>query len=376
MRHSLKHLRASVKWIGAALIAGSVTLGAAPAFAQNNCARIESQLRAIEGSREFRSLGSASAQAGQLENQVRQAETAFIGAGCQQQMATGRLDSQCQTIARAITSGRSQLQQAQQLAMDGQSLAQQREQLLAQASQCASGGSGVTFQDQRGDQQLQARRSLFDQIFSGDGGQRRAPGFGDYVEEPYADPWSRQATRRTVCVRTCDGYFWPISFSTVESYFGSDANQCAQQCPGADVQLFSYRNPGEDPEQMVSISGEPYRSMPYAFRYRQSYDNSCSCRALSTARGSITTLPAQSAAVIDFETVDVPLPRTDPRGRIVAATVLDAVHVPLPRRRPSRDGADAEPEVVRVRDLRLVNFGERTVRVVGPETPFAPEEAG
>lgn len=39
-----------------------------------------------------------------------------------------------------------------------------------------------------------------------------------------------EETYRTVCVRTCDGYFWPISFSTTEDYFDRDQAQCASSC--------------------------------------------------------------------------------------------------------------------------------------------------
>jgi hypothetical protein len=44
--------------------------------------------------------------------------------------------------------------------------------------------------------------------------------------------------------------------------------------------LYTFRNPGEDMNQAVSASsGQPYTALPAAFRYRQEFNPSCSCKA-------------------------------------------------------------------------------------------------
>src|SRR4030088_1876222 len=86
-------------------------------------------------------------------------------------------------------------------------------------------------------------------------------------------------TYRTVCVRLCDGFYFPISFATVPSRFADDEKTCKNLCPASDATLFSYRNPGEDMNSAVSISGQPYSSSPNAFRYRTEFNPSCSCKA-------------------------------------------------------------------------------------------------
>jgi hypothetical protein len=86
-------------------------------------------------------------------------------------------------------------------------------------------------------------------------------------------------TYRTVCVRTCDGFYFPISFATVPSRFADDEKTCRNLCPAADATLFSYRNPGEDMNSAVSINGQAYSSSPNAFRYRTEFNPSCSCKA-------------------------------------------------------------------------------------------------
>jgi hypothetical protein len=83
---------------------------------------------------------------------------------------------------------------------------------------------------------------------------------------------------RTVCVRLCDGAFFPISFATVQSRFGEDEALCKRQCPAAEVSLYFYNNPGQDIQQAVSSSGQLYSALPNAFKYRTEYNPSCSCR--------------------------------------------------------------------------------------------------
>jgi hypothetical protein len=96
---------------------------------------------------------------------------------------------------------------------------------------------------------------------------------------PPPDTGPQAGTYRTVCVRTCDGFYFPISFATVPSRFSDDEKTCKNLCPAADATLFSYRNPGEDMNSAVSINGQPYSSSPNAFRYRTEFNPSCSCKA-------------------------------------------------------------------------------------------------
>ena len=96
---------------------------------------------------------------------------------------------------------------------------------------------------------------------------------------PGADLGPQSGTFRTVCVRTCDGGYFPISFATVPARFPDDEKTCKSLCPAAEATLFTYRNPGEDINQAVSINGQPYSSSPNAFRYRQEFNPSCSCKA-------------------------------------------------------------------------------------------------
>lgn len=86
-------------------------------------------------------------------------------------------------------------------------------------------------------------------------------------------------TYRTVCVRSCDGGYFPISFATTPARFGDDERICKAQCPATEANLYAYRNPGEDINQAVSVNGQPYTALPNAFHYRSEFNPSCSCRA-------------------------------------------------------------------------------------------------
>ncbi|MEW6768437.1 MAG: DUF2865 domain-containing protein [Pseudomonadota bacterium] len=99
------------------------------------------------------------------------------------------------------------------------------------------------------------------------------------VTNPGGEYGAAGGTYRTVCARTCDGFYFPVSFATVPSRFADDEKTCKQLCPNAEVTLYSYKNPGEDMNSAVSLSGQPYSASPNAFKYRQAFDKSCSCRA-------------------------------------------------------------------------------------------------
>lgn len=86
------------------------------------------------------------------------------------------------------------------------------------------------------------------------------------------------ATYRTVCVRLCDGYYFPVSFSTLPSHFQQDAETCQSKC-AAPAELYYYQNPGAGMDQSVAFgSQQPYTSLKTAFRYRKELVRGCSCK--------------------------------------------------------------------------------------------------
>lgn len=87
-------------------------------------------------------------------------------------------------------------------------------------------------------------------------------------------------TYRTMCVRLCDGYYWPINYAVTKDKFADDASTCARTCGGpGDAKLFSYRNPGGEIDDMEDSDGRAYKKLQTAFLFKTKYEPSCKCRA-------------------------------------------------------------------------------------------------
>jgi hypothetical protein len=360
------------------------TVDVSATYAQSsNCTRLNQQLRTLDRNGDFRNVSTNSNEAQSLAAALQDAESAYVRGGCSDMVRNGQtLTRECQTLARQIIRGREDLEDLSQDVETGNDVAAQREAILQEISRfgCNSRDSEVTFSDTDDDGFSPQRQTLFDRIF------------GTYTEDPdyesgdiYEDDFSgygNYTTIRTVCVRLSDGYFWPVSYSTLPDYINLDAQQCSLQCPGTPTSLYYYENPGQEAEQMVSLTGEPYMALPNAFRYRTEFDKASTCK-VPVDQGSIIIVSEESGesrAVIEFKGATFPLPLRDPR-RSTAVTVAEVtadsgfVSMPLPRKRPIRDGefvpvqAVVQPEAEE--PMRLVQFGDKVVRVVGPDTPYA-----
>jgi len=183
---------------------------------------------------------------------------------------------------------------------------------------------------------------------------------------PGADLGPQSGTFRTVCVRSCDGFYFPISFATVPGRFPDDEKTCKALCPAAEANLFTYRNPGEDISSAVSINGQPYSSIPNAFHYRQEFSPTCSCKAAgqtwSDALKSIDDKAAaeQQGDIIVTEEgakkMSRPLPKPTPAAARKGAGPANAA-APAP---PAPDAAAAPaPSTGTAPD-------NKTIRSVGP----------
>jgi len=98
------------------------------------------------------------------------------------------------------------------------------------------------------------------------------------VAEPKA---SRGGNYRTLCVRSCDGFFFPVSSAAAPSDFARDERTCQMMCPGTQTALYFHTADGQESEDMVSArTREPYTTMPNAFAYRNTsapMSKACSC---------------------------------------------------------------------------------------------------
>ena len=199
------------------------------------------------------------------------------------------------------------------------------------------------------------RSGLFDRLY-GDKPRKQA--------DPAGEKGPRRSTAgnyRTLCVRTCDGYFFPVAYSSSPDSFDRDQKACEASCPGTDVELFRHRVPGEEAEQAVSArTGVPYTDLPNAFLYRKtdySRPQSCGCN------------PPKGFSVIAGGNYARPQPAADETAAseavIAVAAELDA---------PDLFADAEEPEDETVTSSVKPEPAERRVRVVGPT--FLPDPAG
>ncbi len=98
------------------------------------------------------------------------------------------------------------------------------------------------------------------------------PGYG------YNDGWQEDTRHyRTLCVRLCDGFYFPISDSVRRGRLYHDNRACQQRCDG-EARLFYYPSDGGSVETMVDLAGRSYQSLPNAFRYRNALVAGCACK--------------------------------------------------------------------------------------------------
>lgn len=180
---------------------------------------------------------------------------------------------------------------------------------------------------------------------------------------------------RTMCVRTCDGYYFPISSSSKESEFTRDQNACQSMCPGTHVELHYHRLQGQEAEEMVSAAtGLPYRQLPNALRYRQtnaSTPPSCGCNAATTAASRGFEVIGGNYGGKDDEQAAASV------GEQTAALPADADSEasPEPASAEGRKRGPALPLRRGMDDILPPASPDRGVRVVGPVFLPDPEEA-
>jgi hypothetical protein len=87
----------------------------------------------------------------------------------------------------------------------------------------------------------------------------------------------------SVCVRLCDGFFFPNVILS-----GGDA-ACAAQCPDAPTALYTRPAGSDDIGMAISLRGAPYSALPVANRQQTTFDETCTCH-LPGKRSYVTEL--------------------------------------------------------------------------------------
>ncbi|AEH88565.1 MULTISPECIES: DUF2865 domain-containing protein [Mesorhizobium] len=179
--------------------------------------------------------------------------------------------------------------------------------------------------------------NLFEQLFGGD---NRQGGRSDQLDDTRNQPGDADEERgvsrvlnrpdipdfpgtggefHTTCVRTCDGYFFPMSNAASTSDFERDQKNCESSCPGTEMQVFYSRGMDDDSASMTSsVTGRPYSELPTAYLYKQSNvarPPACGCNAAQNFQiiGGNPPAPQQSQPETEAAPfIPVPPSKPDP----------------------------------------------------------------
>jgi hypothetical protein len=169
---------------------------------------------------------------------------------------------------------------------------------------------------------------------------------------------------RTLCVRSCDGYFFPISYATSRARLKIDEAVCKGMYPDGEATLFVTRS-GDESESAVSLKGQAYASQPFAYGFRKSFTPACKAKL---TEGLAALGQRFAAAQAEF------LKSSKGKKRRAPATVV-AVDRPAPVPMP-RPASWEDPETLANREGGFViappapamaesDITGRPVRVVG-----------
>ena len=170
------------------------------------------------------------------------------------------------------------------------------------------------------------------------------------------------AGSKEVCVRTCDGYFFPIGYSGSGGRSGDLQEMCKALCPNAEVALYSYP-PSGDINEAVGADGTHYADLPNALKYRKSVDGACSCKR----RGqSWAQALAEAEALLGERKTDIIVTqeKSDELSRVK----------PDPKAKPGKTPADPAKAAA---DLAKANAGADSGKppATDPKNPVVPGAA-
>ena len=150
----------------------------------------------------------------------------------------------------------------------------------------------------------------------------------DSIEPSDEPPPEPPPTYRTMCVRLCDGYFYPMSYAVMADVFERDRKRCDASCPGASMELFYGETVLEDPGRMQSRSTSGYYGdLPTAFLHQK-------VRAKA---------PATCTCIVPRKGVDI-IAGQPPRGND-EPNILGEINGPVPKARESANDAVVLPVV-------------------------------
>ncbi|MBL8588127.1 MAG: DUF2865 domain-containing protein, partial [Methylobacteriaceae bacterium] len=108
----------------------------------------------------------------------------------------------------------------------------------------------------------------------------------DMAGTPPDDAPGQSAGARAICVRSCDGGYFPLSVTARQSRLVDLQELCRASCPNVEARLYTLPE-GGGVADAVSATGELYSAHPKAFLFRKKYDPACACKPAGKNWGQV-----------------------------------------------------------------------------------------
>jgi hypothetical protein len=175
--------------------------------------------------------------------------------------------------------------------------------------------------------------------------------------EPRAPSWG---SGRPVCVRLCDGSFFPLSNSPGGR--GSQQEMCQSLCPGTETDVF-YMSGSGNIDDAVSRAGQPYLSLANANRFTRQFDASCSCRKPGQSWAQALTAAEE---MIERRRGDILV--SEQRAEELSRPRVNAVDQRAEARRRQQQAAIAAVTAEDNADARAIEQAGRTAPTAGTDS--------
>jgi hypothetical protein len=341
-----------------------------------DCGRLQAQIAAVDRGASGRYAQAAQRQRAELDRTVAYARS--MQCNRQQFLFFGNAPpAECGPLNARIAQMQGNLAQLEAAANGGA-----RQNLIASYNAYCRGGSVQAAQP----------RGFFQSLFGGGVSPSPTP---DDPQLPYGLPTpttdeadtAPRGGSQAVCVRSCDGGFFPLNPSTRRGG-ESLTEMCQALCPNAEVSVYT-KAPNSQIQTSVSLDGTPYSELPNALKFQKTFVPACTCRppneswaqALAPAeqllgqdrKGDIVVTPEKAA--------ELSRPKLDPKARTklidksplddpTAAEAAAAAQVPTASHDSSGIGVDndTKPAAYSQKDVEVVGADgvKRRVRIVGP----------
>lgn len=97
---------------------------------------------------------------------------------------------------------------------------------------------------------------------------------GDIMQDPGA---SRHNLGQAICVRTCDGGYFPLTSRATEGQLDGLEQLCQASCPNTEARLYTLPSDGAL-AGATAVDGTGYAALPAAFQFEKSFAPACTCK--------------------------------------------------------------------------------------------------